>query len=66
MVPLGRLWKLLIRSSSIHRIPLDDAPFFANELIEQGVKDPRGPVGMTATRKRGPRRSQPPLGGLTK
>jgi hypothetical protein len=32
----------------------------------QGVKDRRGPVGMTATRKRGPRCSQPPLGGLTK
>jgi hypothetical protein len=31
-----------------------------------GVKDPRGPVGMTATRKRGRRWSQPPLGDLTK
>jgi hypothetical protein len=31
-----------------------------------GVKDPRGPVGMTATRKRGLRCSQPSLGGLTK
>jgi hypothetical protein len=32
----------------------------------QGVKDPRGPTGIHATRKREPRCSQPPLGGLTK
>jgi hypothetical protein len=32
----------------------------------QGVKDPRGKTGMHATRKRGPRPGQPPLGGLTK
>jgi hypothetical protein len=38
----------------------------ANHEDLQGVKDPRRPVGMTATRKRGPRCSRPPLGGLTK
>jgi hypothetical protein len=32
----------------------------------QGVKDPRGSTGIHATRKREPRCSQPPLGGLTK
>jgi hypothetical protein len=36
----------------------------ANHEDLQGVKDPRGPVGIHATRKRGPRCSQPPLGGL--
>jgi hypothetical protein len=38
----------------------------ANDDHLQGAKDPRGPVGMTTTRKRGLRGSQPPLGGLTK
>jgi hypothetical protein len=38
----------------------------ANHDDLQGITDPRGPVGMTVTRKRGPRCSQPPLGGLTK
>jgi hypothetical protein len=32
----------------------------------QGVKDPRGTTGIHATRKREPRCSQPPLGGLAK
>jgi hypothetical protein len=32
----------------------------------QGVKDPRGTTGIHATRTRGYRCSQPPLGGLTK
>jgi hypothetical protein len=31
-----------------------------------GPEDPRGPVGMTSTRKRGPQCSQLSLGGLTK
>jgi hypothetical protein len=34
----------------------------ANHEDLQGVNDPRGPVGMTATRKRALRCSQPPLG----
>jgi hypothetical protein len=34
--------------------------------VLQGVKDPRELVGMAATRKRGLRGRQPPLGGLTK
>jgi hypothetical protein len=32
----------------------------------QGVTDPRGTTGIHATRKRGPRCSHPPIGGLTK
>jgi hypothetical protein len=34
----------------------------ANHDGLQGIKDSRGPVGMTATRRRGPQYSQPPLG----
>jgi hypothetical protein len=38
----------------------------AKHEVLQGVKDPRGPVGIRATRKRRLRCSRPPLGGLTK
>jgi hypothetical protein len=38
----------------------------AKHEVLQGVEDPRGPVGIHATRKGGLRWSQPPLGVLTK
>jgi hypothetical protein len=48
------------------RIVLRDYCTSAKHEGLQGVKDPRGLVGMITTRKRGLRCSQPPLGGLTK
>jgi hypothetical protein len=36
----------------------------ANSESLQGIEDRRGPVGMTAMRKRGLRCSRPPLGGI--
>jgi hypothetical protein len=37
-----------------------------NKSSQQEDKDTRGPVGLHASRTRGLRCSQPPLGGLTK